>query len=213
MNPSLRARVRAGDPDAFAELFDQCAPAVHRLAARGTGDWGQAEDIVSLTFLEAWRLRQRVHPDGDALLPWLLGICVNVLRNQSRALRRHRNALARVALHDTVPDFADEVVGRIADVEQLTAARSALDRLRRHEREVVMLCVWSGLDSAAAAEALGVSPGTVRSRLSRARTRLRAQTESELVRARRTTRYEGAAGQTQGAGRGAAARTTEETNR
>src|SRR5713101_4200622 len=54
---SLRARVRAGDPDAFGVLFDECGRAVYNLAFRMTGNWSAAEEVVSLTFLEAWRLR------------------------------------------------------------------------------------------------------------------------------------------------------------
>ncbi|MFD3330497.1 sigma factor [Streptomyces sp. NPDC058701] len=38
-----------------------------------TGDWSAAEDVVALTFLEAWRLRASVDPKGDSLRPWLLG--------------------------------------------------------------------------------------------------------------------------------------------
>ena len=62
MERSLRARVRAGDPDAFAVLFDECARAVYNLAFRMTGNWSAAEEVVSLTFPEAWRLRDTVQP-------------------------------------------------------------------------------------------------------------------------------------------------------
>ncbi|WEV26703.1 RNA polymerase sigma factor [Streptomyces sp. 71268] len=183
MEHSLRARVRDGEPDAFRRLFDDHATAVHRHALRVTGNWATAEDVVSLTFLEAWRLRERVLPDGDDHLhPWLLGIATNVLRNTARAARRHRAALARLPVGDAVPDFADEVAQRMVDSEELAAARRALAGLRRLEREVVTLCVWEGLDSTTVADALGVPVGTVRSRLSRARKRLRGLTEAELRR-------------------------------
>ncbi|MGI5195839.1 RNA polymerase sigma factor [Streptomyces sp. CA-288835] len=201
MELSLRARIRAGDPDAFAELFGAHARAVYSHGARLTGDLGAAEDVVSLTFLEAWRLREKLRPDapapeeglpdgelaeGDGLRPWLYGIATNVLRNTYRAARRHRAALGRLhgrtADRDTVPDFADELVGRMEDTERLAAARTALGRLRRPEREVFALCVWSGLSYAAAGEALGVPASTVRSRLSRARVRLRRLAEEELAR-------------------------------
>lgn len=68
-----------------------------------------------------------------------------------------------------MPDFADEIVGRIDAAERLAAIRRAYDSLSRKEREVFALRVWSGLDHAEASEALGVAVGTVRSRLSRAR--------------------------------------------
>ncbi len=181
-------RVRAGDPSAFGALFDAHAAVIYRHAVRITGDWALAEDVVSLTFLEAWRLRARLNPVGDSLRPWLLGIATNVLRNISRAARRHRHALSRVPVHETVPDFSDDLVGRVVDAEELAAAHAALATLRPREREVLALCVWEGLDYQAAALALGVPVGTVRSRLSRARTRLREATQSELTAVRSQTR-------------------------
>ncbi|HEY9367489.1 RNA polymerase sigma factor [Streptomyces sp.] len=213
----MHARIRAGDPEAFRELFRAHAQLVHRHAVRVTGDWALAQDVVSLTFLEAWRLRHKLRDEGDSPRPWLMGIATNVLRNTSRSARRHERALSRIPADDTVPDFADELVGRMADAEQLAAARLALSRLRRTEREVFTLCVWSGLGYAEAAEALGVPVGTIRSRLSRARARLRKLVADEL----RTSGGESdgtnpeppsGTGQVQG-GRVDAARSTKEWNR
>ncbi|MEU2562845.1 RNA polymerase sigma factor [Streptomyces longispororuber] len=167
-----RARIRGSDPDAFGELFDTYARSVYNHAYRLTGDWSTAEDIVSLTFLEAWRLRDRVTEDGGSLRPWLLGIATNVTRNQRRATRRHAAAVARLPRDEAVADFADEVAGRVDDEEQLALVRTALAKLRRADREVLALCVWSGLGYEAAADALGIPVGTVRSRLSRARAKL-----------------------------------------
>ena len=173
MEPNLRARLRAGDPDAFGVLFDTCAHAVYNLGFRLTGDWSAAEEVVSLTFLEAWRLRGRIDPGDEPLRPWLLGIAVNVSRNLARASRRHQAAMNRLDPPPPIPDFAEELAGRLDDQARLREAGKALKALRRSEREVIALCVWSGLDYATAARALGVPPGTVRSRLSRARRKLR----------------------------------------
>lgn len=173
MEPTLRTRVRDGDPDAFGALFDEFARPVHNLAYRLTGNRTEAEEIVSLTFLEAWRLRAGIEPEGESLRPWLMGIAVNVVRNFSRASRRHRAAMARLPAPEPVPDFADELAGRIDDAARLAVARAAFARLRPAEQDVIALCVWSELDYAAAAEALGIPVGTVRSRLSRARRKLR----------------------------------------
>ncbi|GAA2710638.1 hypothetical protein Apa02nite_048930 [Actinoplanes palleronii] len=180
----MRGRIRAGDADAFGDLFDEHAQAVYRHAAWMDGDTTGAEDVVSLTFLEAWRIRDTLRPDGESLRPWLLGIATNVLRNRRRAARRHRAAMSRLPVGGAVPDFADEVVGRMHDSAQLTAATAALTALRRTDREVFLLCVWQQLDYAAAAEALDIPVGTVRSRLSRARVRLRTLAEAELHRRR-----------------------------
>lgn len=165
----------------LGELFDEHAQALHRYALRTLGGWAAAEDAVSLTFLEAWRLRGSLHEEGEGLRPWLFGIATNVLRNTARAARRHRAAMARLPEREAVADFTEEVVTRLDDGAQLAAAQRALAGLRRTEREVFRLCVWGGLDYASAAEALGVPIGTVRSRLSRARTRLRSLTEKELA--------------------------------
>jgi RNA polymerase sigma factor (sigma-70 family) len=178
--PGLRALARAGDADAFGAIFDACAKSVYNHAFRLTGDWSAAEEVMAMTFLEAWRGRMRIAEEGGSLKPWLLGIATNLARGQRRAARRHRDALARLALVDDPPDFADDVSGRLDDAARIKALHRALAGLRRPEREVLALCVWSGLGYAEAAEALGVPVGTVRSRLSRARAKLGALTEREL---------------------------------
>ncbi|MBO1416512.1 RNA polymerase sigma factor [Streptomyces sp. FH025] len=175
----MRTRLRRGDRDALGELYDEHAQVLYRYALRVTGDWAEAEDVVSTTFLEAWRGRERLRPDGDGLRPWLLGIATNIMRRNARSRRRRDVALARMPNRESVPDFADDLVEHLEDVEQLRAAHRALAQLRRRDREVFTLVVWAGLDYASAAEALGTPVGTVRSRLSRARARLRELTEAE----------------------------------
>jgi RNA polymerase sigma-70 factor (ECF subfamily) len=127
MEPSLRARVRVGDPAAFSVLFDEYSRAVYNLAFRLTGNWSIAEEAVSLTFLEAWRLRASVEPEGASLRPWLLGIAINVNRNMSRAARRHQAALSGYR-PPPVPGFADEVAGQTG---RTTPASCAKSRSRR----------------------------------------------------------------------------------
>lgn len=176
----MRARIRDGDKEAFGQLFDECARAVYNHAYRLTGNWSAAEDVVSLTFLEAWRMRRRLDAEGGSLRPWLLAIATNVARNTRRAARRYDDVLARAprgglvsgSVSGIVPDFADEVIGRIDDAAKLAAVQTAYRSLRRQEQDVFALCVLSGLAYAEAAEALGIPVGTVRSRLSRARKKL-----------------------------------------
>ncbi|WP_420000470.1 RNA polymerase sigma factor [Streptomyces boninensis] len=172
----MRERIRAGDADAFGELFDAYARAVYNHAYRLTGDWATAEDVVSLTFLEAWRLRERVEAEGGSLRPWLLGIATNTARNTRRGLRRHAAAMDRLPRDRAAePDFADDVAGRLDDLARVAAVREAVLGLRRQEREVFALCAWAELSYEDAADALGIPVGTVRSRLSRARTKLAAE--------------------------------------
>jgi RNA polymerase sigma factor (sigma-70 family) len=178
----LRARARAGDADAFGAVFDACAKSVYNHAFRLTGDWSTAEEVMAMTFLEAWRGRDSILADGGSLRPWLLGIATNLARGLRRTARRHRTALARLAVADELPDFADDVSGRLDDVARIKALHRALADLPGPELEVLALCVWSGVSYADAAEALNVPVGTIRSRLSRARAKLARLTDGELRR-------------------------------
>jgi RNA polymerase sigma-70 factor (ECF subfamily) len=177
---ALRSRVRDGDADAFGELFGSFAPHVYNHAFRLTGDWAAAEDVLSLTFLEAWRNREQISPEGGSLRPWLLGVATNVVRGHYRARRRHKETLARLGLELDVADFAEDVSGRVDDAARIAAMHRSLARLRGPERDVLALCAWSGLSYAEAAEALGIPVGTVRSRLARVRGRLADLAEEEL---------------------------------
>lgn len=178
--------MRDGDPEAFAVLFEEHAGAIYRHALRMTGESATAEDVVSQTFLEAWKARARLRPgdDSEPLRPWLYGIATNVIRNLTRSARRRGAAMDRLPPLRNAPDFADEVVDNVVHGEQLGAARAALARLKRSEQEVLALVVWSDLSYAEAADALGIRVGTVKSRLARARNRLRSLAEEEIGRAR-----------------------------
>ncbi|MFD8157013.1 RNA polymerase sigma factor [Streptomyces malaysiensis] len=186
MTTDMRTRVRAGDPDAFAELFDAYARTVYNHAFRLTADWAVAEDVMSATYLEAWRRRGSVDAEGGSLRPWLLGITTNVARTHCRSNRRYRAAAAAAAeagpASMRIPDHAEETAGRVDDRRRIDATLTALGSLKRAEREVLVLCLWEGMEYADAARALGIPLGTVRSRLSRARTKLRKLADAELGR-------------------------------
>ncbi|MBO1331236.1 RNA polymerase sigma factor [Streptomyces sp. VRA16 Mangrove soil] len=171
----LWARAVAGDREAFGRIFDRHAKAVYNYLFRRTADWAEAEDLTSTVFLHAWRRRTETVLDRDSALPWLLGIADGLLSNTRRRLRRAEALLHRLISHDrSVDDHADRVAGQVDDERRMSEIHRALARLPRHEREVVELCVWSGLDQQAAAVALNVAVGTVKSRLHRARRRLGA---------------------------------------
>ncbi|MFD4736349.1 RNA polymerase sigma factor [Streptomyces virginiae] len=183
----MRTRVRSGDPDAYAELFDSYARTLYNHAFRMTGDWAAAEDVMSAAFLEAWRLRGTIDAEGGSLRPWLLGIATNLARNHCRSNRRYRAAAAATAAAGaaSVPDHAEEVAGRLDDRRQIAATLGQLSALRAPEREVLLLCLGEGLEYAEAAQVLGIPVGTVRSRLSRARTKLRKLADAELKKEKR----------------------------
>jgi RNA polymerase sigma factor (sigma-70 family) len=171
----LWRRASDGDAAAFGELFDRHATAVYNHLFRRTANWTEAEDLTSAVFLQAWRSRGKVAIDRESALPWLLGVANHVLRNSRRAARRYHAALARIA-PDTLSahDHADSVAAAVDDERRMAELQLAISALPRPEREVVELCTWSGLDYPAAAVALGVPLGTVKSRMHRARRRLAA---------------------------------------
>ena len=158
-------------PVDFGVLFDRHARAVHRLCARRTGDLDLAHDLTSVTFLEAWRRRDTMPADVD-VMPWLMGIAINVSRNAMRSRRRYAAALARLPPPAAEPDHADRIVNQSTAQAQLGRAVAALASLSANERDVMTLICWEKLTYEQAAAALGVPLGTVRSRLSRARRRL-----------------------------------------
>ena len=175
MEPSdaaLWSRSRAGDADAFGLLFERHAKTIYNYCFRRIGDWASAEDLLSIVFLEAWRRRSKELP-ADKVLPWLFGIATNVVRNRRRAERRHAAVLARVPLSPVKPRFEDISDERLDDERQMQRALALLAQLPQREQDVFVLCAWMELSYDAAALALGTPVGTIRSRLSRARQRLR----------------------------------------
>jgi RNA polymerase sigma-70 factor (ECF subfamily) len=168
----LWARAVDGEPDAFGVLFERHARSVYNNLFRRTADWSSAEDLTSVVFLEAWRRRNEIRLERDLALPWLLGVATNVLRNRRRSQWRHRAALERLPRERT-EDFTDAAAGRIDDERRMRGAMRVVAKLPKREQDVLALCVWGDLSYEDAAPALGVPVGTVRSRLSRARGRLR----------------------------------------
>lgn len=163
-------RAADGDGQAFAEVFERHADAVYTHCRRRTDSVADAEDLTSVTFLEAWRIRERVRFIGGSARAWLLVIATNVSRNHARAARRYRSNLARLPHEQPAIDESAEAMER-QDV--VRAVANAVSSLNRADYAVISLCDLAGLTYADAAHVLGIPIGTVRSRLSRARTRLR----------------------------------------
>jgi len=171
---NLWERASDGDSAAFAQLYDRHSRAVYNFLYRRTASWSDAEDLTSVVFLQAWRRREEVVLDRDSALPWLYRTADYTVRNEWRSKLRFRRAVAAAQLlSENVRDHADEVAGRVDGDRLIRAARESLKRLPKQQREIVELCIWAGLDQQAAAVALDVPIGTVRSRLSRARKQLR----------------------------------------
>jgi len=170
----LWKRAVAHDGSAFGDLFDRHATAVYNHCFRRTGDWDLSEDLTSVVFLEAWRKRKHVRLSGTSVLPWLLAVANNCLRNAKRSRRRYGRLLAKLPKSQDTPEFEAELSERVDDAVAVRRVLHVLGDLRVEDQEVVSLCDWAGLSQEDAACALGVPVGTIKSRLSRARERLRA---------------------------------------
>ncbi|GAA0928974.1 RNA polymerase sigma factor [Nonomuraea longicatena] len=166
------------DPDRFARVFDRHSDEIHRYAARRLGADRQdlADDVTAETFLVAFRKRRRYDLTRPDARPWLYGIAANLIAKHRRTEVRKLKALARAAEPDT-DAFEQRSVDRM-DAQRLgPRLAAALASLRTAERELLFLVTWAELSYEQAAEALGVPVGTVRSRLSRTRAKIRAAME------------------------------------
>jgi len=154
----------------FARVYAEEFDAVLGYALRRTDRPEDAADVVSEVFLTAWRRIGDV-PSGRETRLWLYGVARRVLANHRRGGRR-REALGerlRSELATAVPDHAP----RVAAEQTL---QSALATLAPGDREVLLLAAWEELEPREIATVLGISPVAARSRLSRARARLREVT-------------------------------------
>jgi RNA polymerase sigma factor (sigma-70 family) len=159
------------DDDArrFAALFDAHRRTVLGYALRRADDHADAADVVAETFLVAWRRLGDV-PSGEQARPWLLGVARRALANQRRGARRRTGLAERLAR-----DLDAELAAVAPPSETDLAVRRALAALSGDDREVLLLAGWEGLTPAEIAAATGLRAVTVRSRLHRARRRLRAE--------------------------------------
>lgn len=161
---ALWVRVRAGDEAALGALFDRHEARLFRHARRLLTAREDAKDAVTIAFFELWRKRESVRLVEGSPLPWLLNTVSHSARNLERSGRRYRALLARtpVASHHAPPKASDE-----------SGVLAALKRLPAREQSVLILTVLEGYPERAAAETLGIPVGTVKSRLARAKAKLR----------------------------------------
>jgi len=158
--------------DWLTDLFGRHSGAVLAYARRRVDSAEDAEDVVVEVFATAWRRRDAV-PD-DAALPWLYATAANVIAHVIRADARRTRLGGRLAsvrpLHGEQDDPADAVV---AALDAQGAVSAALDDLAESDAELLRLWAWEQLEPAEIAAVLGCSTGTARTRMHRARARLR----------------------------------------
>ena len=160
------------EPEAFAALYDRHAAPIHRFAGRRLGDQ-MADDVVGETFLAAFRRRKRYDLRRADARPWLYGIAANVIGKHRRAEVRMLRAFARTGADPVAAGHADLVDSRVCAAAVQRDLAAALAALTAGDRDVLLLIAWADLSYEETAAALGIPVGTVRSRLHRARRKVR----------------------------------------
>jgi RNA polymerase sigma-70 factor (ECF subfamily) len=161
------------EPEHFATLFDRHAATVHRYLGRRVGDL--ADDLLSETFLIAFRRRAAYRAEHVEVRPWLIGIATNVVHGHVRSERRRYRALARASAEPAPSgNSSDESHDRVTAEAMRAPLAAALAGLTDRDRDVLLLFAYVQLSYEEIAAVLDVPIGTVRSRLNRARRQTRA---------------------------------------
>jgi RNA polymerase sigma factor (sigma-70 family) len=168
----LWARAVDGDAGAFGEIFDLHRDRVFGHALRALATRHDAEDVTAIAFLELWRHRRRVRVVNGSIVGWLLVPTNNVCRNQARSARRYRLAIAKLSPEPAGPDPTDDTAAGIDRARRAPGVREVFAQLSARDQDILTLCVLEELTCAEAALALHIPIGTVKSRLSRAKTRM-----------------------------------------
>lgn len=167
-------RRSVADPETFTVLVRRHAPAIQRYVTRRIGP-ESAEDVVAETFLVAFRQRGEYVDDGRDCLPWLYGIATRLAHRHWRAETKQLRLLARRGIDPVTEPFTDRVDAAVAANAVKPRLAAALAKLPAGQRDALLLLVWAELTYEQIAAATGAPLGTVQSRISRARRRLRRQ--------------------------------------
>ena len=165
----LIARARRGDPGAFEEIVRLYQRRVYAVALRIVRAHDVADDVTQEAFLRAWRSLERFEL-GRPFGPWVCRIAANLAVNHVRSPRAREEGLPDA--HAETQAREPGPLGQLLDAEGARVLEAALDQLPQDQRAVLVLRAVEELSYAEIAEALALSPGTVMSRLFRARERL-----------------------------------------
>jgi RNA polymerase sigma factor (sigma-70 family) len=165
----------------FRFLFEAHYDEIASYARRRQPDRSLADDVAQATFLEAWRSRATYDPDKGSPRSWLFGIATNLLGRHIRSEQRRLKAYQRLALRAAPRPDEQERVHELLDARRMQqVVAPVLAALPPGQYEVLTLFAYADLSESEISQALGVAPGTVKSRLSRARAALRARLATEV---------------------------------
>lgn len=177
-NELIRAFI-AGDMQSFELLAERYKDMAYNLCYNITGDHDEAMDCAQDSFIKAYRNLHRFE-FRSAFSTWLYTICVNTCRNRLTSSwnrkRVHVNEFVMENFKDCSPDPEDELIRR----EHEHMVRRAISKLPEEERVLVVLRDIEGRSYTEITDITGIVQGTVKSRLARARHRLRGLIGEEL---------------------------------
>jgi RNA polymerase sigma factor (sigma-70 family) len=160
------------EPELFAMIYDRHFPGIYRYVASRLGP-DAAEDLAADTFLAAFCDRSRFDPARGDVRPWLYGIATNLVGLHRRAERRRYRALARAAARPAAASDEERMVARLSAQAHRGRLAEVLAALPAGDRDVLLLVAVGSLSYEEVSQALSIPPGTVGSRLNRARSRVR----------------------------------------
>jgi RNA polymerase sigma-70 factor (ECF subfamily) len=163
LDEALVAAAQAGSSEAFSRLVERHQQALRAFLRRACGNWARADDLAQETFLTAWSRIERLK-GGASVRAWLCGIGYNKHLSAVRSGSRDRRREATY--------HADHEVARGPDAADRMALEAAMGDLPAEQRACVALCLAADFSHAEASEALGLPLGTVKSHVTRGRSRL-----------------------------------------
>ena len=176
------------EPAAFGAIFDRHASTILRYFGRRV-EPAAAEGLLGEVFRIAFEQRASFDPSRASARPWLYGIAANLVGRHRRSERRRLHAMARLAARQPIDQndvVGEHAAGSLDAAEAWSRLAGTVDLLPAVEREALLLFAWENLSYDDIADALGVPVGTVRSRLNRARRRLRDHDSSKRTQTSRT---------------------------
>lgn len=166
-------RLSRVEPERFAAIFDAHFAEIHRYVVSRLGG-NAAEDVVAETFLAAFRGRSEYDPGRSSVRTWLYGIASNLVGKQRRVELRALRAMGRRGPDLDAEGPEERVVTTVTAQRLRPELARAIASLKAADRDVLLLVALAGLSHEEVAAALGIPYGTVGSRLSRARKKVRA---------------------------------------
>lgn len=160
-------------PAEFALIFDRHFDVVHGYIRKRVGE-SLADDLASQTFLVAFDARAKYDQSRPNARPWLLGIATNLIHGKHRQEKRQLRAYGRAGAERDV-DPLEGIEARVDAMRLRPQLVAVLAALPKDEVDPLLLFAWAELGYEEIAEALEMPVGTVKSRLSRARRRIREQ--------------------------------------